>query len=238
MRRIFARRIRLICIISIPLAVLFFASLTTHAQKYPPPFPRLGALKVPVLKGPGENPRGDMEIWEVLRQKGQPSPMCELPMDQVTVHITEGAVKYTRPDGSFRIEQERLGQVRYEPKGTIVQEEGLNELPSRSFVFQITNGAHAHLAPVTPGMPGQWPRIDATKLFETDTFNVWDQIWLPNRPITKHLHYNQAAYVMLTGGALTSAWKTGHVLTMGPVKEPHEETWSGGEPRAIWVELK
>jgi hypothetical protein len=250
-----ARRNRLVPIvslISIFVAALFVVSVTTQAQKYPPSFPRLGARNVPPQ--PGQNPRLDIEIWEVIRMKGHPSPMYELPMDQVAVTLTEGAIKYTRPDGTVRIEHERFGEVRFESKGTVLQEEGLNELASRSMVFQIKNGQHAHLAPPTPGIPGQWPRIDATKLFETETFNVWEELWLPDRPIFKHLHYNQAAYVMLNGGVLrgvqegqkfteppsmgASNWRTGYVLTMGPVTVPHEEEWVAGNPRAVWVELK
>ena len=225
----------------------------TQTAKYPPAFPRRGATEVPVRTG--EFPRGDIDVWEVLHQKGEPSPMYELPMDVVSVTLTEGAVKYTRPDKTSRIEYNRFGEVRFESKGTIMQDEGMDELASRSVVFQIKNGQHAHLAPKVDGVPGQFPRIDAKKLFETETFNVWEELWLPDRPITKHLHYNQASYVMLNGGVLNggngdgkntteppsiaaSHWRTGYVLSMGAVKTPHEEAWVAGNPRAVWVELK
>jgi len=233
-------------------AVALTVAPKTQGQKYPPPFPRLGAREL--KPQPGQNPRGDIDIWEVLHQKGKPSPMYELPMDLVSVTLTEGAVKYTRPDKTTRIEYNRFGEVRFESKGTIMQDEGLDELASRSIVFQIKNGQHVKYAPEVEGVPGQWPRIDSRKLFETETFNVWEELWLPDRPITKHLHYNQAAYVMLNGGVLRgvtegsplrappnpaeSHWRTGYVLTMGPVKVPHEEEWVSGNPRAVWVELK
>ena len=45
-----------------------------------------------------------------------------------------------------------------------------------------------------------------------------DQEHVADRPVTKHQHYHQAAYVMLT--------------------VPHEEEWVSGNPRAVWVELK
>ena len=246
-----ARPARLLSLVGIPIAALSaFASQTT-AQRYPPPFPRVGATELKPQAN--QNPRLDIDIWEVLHIKGKPSPMYQLPMDTVSVTLTEGAVKYTRPDGTVRIEHNRFGEVRFESKGTIMQDEGLNDLPSRTVIFQIKNGQHAKLAPPVDGVPGQWPRIDSIKLFETETFNVWEEVWLQDRPITKHLHYNQAAYVMLNGGVLRgvtegsplrapspaeSHWRTGYVLTMGPVKVPHEEELVSGTPRAVWVELK
>ena len=55
---------------------------------------------------------------------------------------------------------------------------------------------------IVAGIPGQFPRINATKLFETDRINVWDQVWLPDQTIPNHLHYNQTVAVFLVGGKL------------------------------------
>jgi hypothetical protein len=198
--------------------------------------------------------------WEVLREKGVVSPMYELPLDQVLVTLTEGAVKFTTPDGGARITQEKFGAVRFESKGTVLQEEGLNDIPSRAIVFQLKDGP-ARKVPVVNGIPGQFPRINAVKLFETDRFNVWDQVWLPNQTITNHLHYTQTVAVFLTGGKLLTRdlgkpsnapfeRHQGELLGVPPPRAesgaapaptrmiPHEEEWAGGSPRAIWIEFK
>ena len=79
----------------IPAAVRGRVSSTAHAQnKYAPPFPRPAAWLIVE--------KGDIQVWEILREKGEPTPMYEFAMDQVTVELTEGAVKFTRPDGFSR----------------------------------------------------------------------------------------------------------------------------------------
>lgn len=175
---------------------LIICSTSASAQKgskYAAPYPRDGALKL------GESDR--VIAWEVLREKGAISTMYELPLDQVAVTLTEGAVRFTTPDGTSRVSQERFGAVRFESKGSILQEEGLNEIPSRAIVFQLKDGP-ARTTPPVAGIPGQFPRINAVKLFETDRINVWDQVWLPNQTITNHLHYTQTVGVFLSGGKL------------------------------------
>jgi hypothetical protein len=161
----------------------------THAL----PYPRPGVLKL------GENDR--VVAWEVLRDKGVASEVYRLPLDQVVITLTEGAVKFTTADGVSRITQEKFGAVRYEAKGTIQREEGLNEIPSRAIVFQLKDAA-SRPVPVVDGIPGQFPRINAVKLFETDRIKVWDQVWIENQTITNHLHYTQTVAVFLTGGKL------------------------------------
>ena len=114
------------------------------------------------------------------------------------------------------------------------------------------------------GIPGQFPRINAVKLFETDRINVWDQVWLPNQTITNHLHYTQTVGVFLSGGKLLTRdlgkpsnapfdRHQGELLGVAPPSRtsgtpappaaaapmtPHEEEWAGGSPHAIWIEFK
>jgi hypothetical protein len=175
-------------------AVVGFSTMTSaQTQKHPAPYPRDGALKL------GENERA--VAWEVLRPRGARSPMYELPLDQVVVTLTEGAVQFTSPGGASRISQEKFGTVRFESKGTIQQEEGLSDIPSRAIVFQLKDNPSPKPA-IVPGIPGQFPRINAVKLFETDRINVWDQVWLPDQTIPNHLHYTQTVAVFLVGGKL------------------------------------
>jgi hypothetical protein len=174
--------------------IVFSSALTAQPnKKYPAPYPRDGVLKL------GESDR--VVAWEVLRQKGAASPMCQLPLDQIVVTLTEGAVKFTGPDGAARLSQEKFGSVRFESKGTIQQEEGLSDIPSRAIIFQLKE-VPSRTLPEVKGIPGQFPRINAVKLFETDRINVWDQVWLPNQTLTNHLHYTQTVGVFLVGGKL------------------------------------
>jgi hypothetical protein len=178
---------------ALALASVTSALWAQQGQKYAAPYPRAGVLKL------GESDR--VIAWEVLRDKGVASPLYQLPLDQVVVTLTEGAVKFTTPDGAARLAQEKFGAVRYESKGTILQEEGLNDIPSRAIIFQLKEGP-SRRAPVVNGIPGQFPRINAVKLFETDRIRVWDQVWIPNQTITNHLHYTQTVGLFLTGGKL------------------------------------
>lgn len=179
--------------IAAAVALLSSSSVAQVGRKYAAPYPRAGVLKL------GES---DLVVaWEVLREKGARSPMYELPLDQVLVTLTEGAVRFATADGASRITYEKFGSVRFESKGTILQEEGLSDIPSRVVVFQLKD-ARARTLPRVDGIPGQFPRINAVKLFETDRINVWDQVWVANETITNHLHYTQTVAVFLTGGKL------------------------------------
>ena len=191
-----------------------------------------------------------MIVWDVTREKGKPTAMYELPLDQVSVTLTEGAVKVTRPDGTSNIEQERFGSVRFESKGTVHSEEGVSETPSRVIVFQLKAVASPKW-PITEGVPGQFPRVGAVKLFETDRVNVWDQTWRAGVRISRHLHYAQTAAVFLVGGKLRTidegkppnapfSREAGEVLgsSSSPLQVPHEEEQVEGSPRAVWIEFK
>jgi hypothetical protein len=239
--------------------VVLVAAIQAQTSTPAAPYPRDSVIKL------GENDRA--VAWEVLRPKGMVSPMYRLPLDQVVVTLTEGVVRFTAPDGASRITQEKFGAVRFESKGTVQQEEGLNDIPSRAIVFQLKDGP-SRKTPVVDGIPGQFPRINAVKLFETDRITVWDQVWLPDQTITNHLHYTQTVAVFLTGGKLLTrdlgkpsnppferhqgellgfprlrttpaAGGEGTGAAAAPARAvPHEEEWAGGSPRAIWIEFK
>lgn len=228
--------------VSMVLAALFLFSSSTLAEEYAPPFPRDGAKKVQ------ESDR--FVIWDVAWEKGKSTGMHKLELDQVTVTLVEGAIKVTRPDGTWSIEQERLGSVRFESKGTVVAEEGVSDNPSRGIVLQLKDSIPPAW-PTTEGIPGQFPRVNTVKLLETDRIIVWDQSWKPGVRITRHLHYHRAAAVFLDGGKLQSipdqgvlpppsTRKFGDVFNTPPSFNPvpHEEETVEGSPRAIWVEFK
>lgn len=228
--------------------------LPAQQQSYATPYPRDGVLKL------GENDRA--VAWEIVRAKGLKSSVYELPLDQVAVTLTEGAVLYTLPGGLTRVIQDRFGSVRFESKGTVQQEEGLSDAPSRSIVFQLKDVPPPPKVRPVDGIPGQFPRINAVKLFETDRIVVWDQVWRENDIIPNHLHYAPTVTVFLVGGRLATrdyggkSWNApferqqGDLLGFPPPGAkpaassgatrmvPHEEAWVAGSPRAIWIEFK
>jgi hypothetical protein len=228
-------------LLSLLMATWLLSSTAPAAQKYVDAFPRDGAIKL--------HETDLLTFWEVLHDKGKPSPKYQLPLDQLTVTLTEGAIKFTMPDGTSRIEQMRHGGVRFESTGTVLQDEGVNDVPSREIVVQLKD-VQPPRWPVTPGIPGQFPRLDAVKLLENARIRVWDQTWLPNRPVTNHLHYTPTAAVFLSGGRfrtrdvgkppnLPVERYIGFILPgTSQIAVPHEEEWVSGEPRAIWIEFK
>jgi hypothetical protein len=245
MRGPFARRAFLPAVTIFSLAAVVLSPLplvreTALAQEIGSAFPK-GAKKVQ-----------DSEvfaIWDGTWQKGQSTGMQKLELDQVSVTLNDGAIKVTKPDGTWSIEQERFGSVRFEPKGTVVAKELVSDTPSRVVVFQLKD------VKPTPwerkeGIPGHFPRVNTVKLFETDRFAVWDQTWKQGDRITRHVHVDRVAAVFLDGGSIRSisgagvpgnpfSRKLGDVInTTAPNLDPHEEEAVEGAPRAIWVQLK
>ena len=211
-----------------------------EAQKTVPPFPRDGAKKV--------QDNDHVFTWDTTLEKGKPTGMYKLDLDQVSVSLTEGAIKRTRPDGTWAIEQERLGSVRYDPKGTVLREECISDTPCHAMVFQLKDYV-AEPWPTREGIPGQFPRINTVKLFETDRITVWDQVWKPGEVVVRHAHYHRTVTVFLQGGALRAlpdsgvstppfTRELGQVLaTVTYNPEAHVEEQYSGLPRAIWIEF-
>ena len=225
--------------IMLPLAALFFFSSSALAQKYTAPFPRNGVGKAL------ENDY--FVIWDVTFESGKSSGMHQLPLDQVYVFLTEGPVKFTRPDGTWNIEQEKLGTVIYQSKGTVEAEEGAGDQPVRAMIFQLKDAVPPKRA-IVPGIPDKLPREGTVKLFETGRVIIWDYTWKTGMKTPLHLHYHIDAAVYLVGGKTiittdhppsTNNWKVGQIVEgTEPLKAPHQEAQLEGEPRAISITLK
>jgi hypothetical protein len=224
------------------LAVLFLIWSPALAQNYPPLFPRDGAKKV------AEDDH--FVIWDVTWEKGKSTGMHELPLDQVTVNITVdglSAIKITKRDGTESIEQEKNGSVRFESKGTVEAEEGASDRPSHAFVFQLKDVAPPHW-PIKEGVPSQFPRVAAVKLFETNRIVVWDDTWLPGMHKPLHDHYTQQAVTYYQPGVIRGIHLgvpdrplpalVGVARIVGKLATPHEEEQLEGTPHAIWVQFK
>jgi hypothetical protein len=222
------------------MAALLFSSLPMFAQKSGSPFPVGGATKVQ------DNDR--VVAWDVTWGRGNSTGMYKLDMDQVIVTLTEGAIKVSKPDGTWSIEQERFGSVRFESKGTVVEEEGVSDTPCRQIVFQLKDYVPDPW-PTREGVSAQFPRINTVKLFETDRITVWDQVWKPGDTVARHAHYHRTATVFLVGGTLHAIPESGAVtppFTRSPGEvisttkyspEAHTEEEVSGIPRAIWIEF-
>jgi hypothetical protein len=220
------------------------------AQNSSAVFPREGAKKVT----PAEGDSPYISVWDVTWKKGQSTGLMSRPFDQVTVTLSEGAVKVTRPDKTSTIEFSRFGSVQFEPKGVVTAEEGASDQPRRAMVFQLKT----YDLPVKPdiakfmaqkkaeGVPGQLdPANNATKLFENDRIIVWDKRY-KGGPV--HVHYTWVAGVWIQGGKISSFSPDGKLAGGGRTNyageirfhEPgsyHREDTTE-DPRAIWIQYK
>ena len=187
-------------------------------------------------------------VWDVTRVFAADEALQELEADQVSVTLVPGTVKVTRPDGSWTVEHEPLGFVRFEVSGTRRSIVAVGDKSSRVVVFQVKARVESAW-PKTDGIPGQFPRVGAEMLFETDEFRVWDQTWAEGVRIATHFHYVPTAAVFLDGGALRTldengpnppfSRRVGDVITStSPMAIPHAEDQVSGQPRAIWLEFK
>ena len=187
-------------------------------------------------------------VWDVTRALAADEALQVLEVDQVSVTLVPGAVKVTRSDGSWTVEHEPLGFVRFEGRGTRRSIVAVGDKPSRVVVFQVKARVESAW-PKTDAIPGQFPRVGAEMLFETDEFRVWDQTWAEGVRIATHFHYVPTAAVFLDGGALRTldengpnppfSRRVGDVITStSPMAIPHAEDQVSGQPRAIWLEFK
>ena len=225
----------------VSLSLLFSPQVPISSQQILPPFPRAGAIEAKDAER--------FRIWDVTLQRGESTGTRKLDLDQVSVSLTEGALKFTLPDGTWRIEQERVGSIRFESKGTVLEEQSLSDLTFHEEVFQLKDSVPLPW-PVTTNIPAQFPRVNTVKVFETDRINVWDERWIPGTRITRHLHYHRTAAVFLEGGTLRLipdqgeagapfTRKPGEVIVTDSFNPtPHEEEQVAGSPRAIWIEFK
>ncbi|PYR39968.1 MAG: hypothetical protein DMF95_34705 [Acidobacteria bacterium] len=90
-------------------ALLMSSPLARAQKKYAAAFPRDGAIKLQETEF--------LTFWEVLHDKAKPSPMYEVALDQLTITLTEGAVKFTKPDGTSRTNRNVSAPFGSSPRG-------------------------------------------------------------------------------------------------------------------------
>ena len=207
------------------------------AQTYPPPFPRKDAVQLI------ENDR--VEIWDVTWPKGQPTAMHEHPYDQISITLTPGTIKVTRPDGNSSVGQSKLPSATFVRKGTVHAEEGMSDIPQHKIMVELKPSTSTAAIPAA-GPPDAFPREGAVKLLDNDRAVVWDFTWKPGQPTPRHLDYLDSVTIFLEGGTLRSVAsqtseavrKAGDVVYSPAGTEAHTEEAVSGSPRAIVVELK
>lgn len=238
---------RIVCRRFMLALALVGAAASVSAQTYPRPFPRPGATLLQ------ENDL--VAIWDVTWQKGQVLPMSEQMFDQVSVTLADGAVKVTRPDKSWTVEETRFASVGYTAKGTIGAEEGVSDTPRRAIVVELKSYAMPHLEAAlaaklkAEGVPPQFPREGAVRLFETEHFVVWDNFYHEGKGVP-HAHYNHDIAVFITEGHLRQVSADGSVPPLSPstlrvvgrtnfraAGPTHQEVITG-PLRAIYFEFK
>ena len=139
--------------------------------------------------------------------------------------------------------------MRFEPKGTVAAEEGVSDQPRRALVVEIKSYAGAAVdAKVTQGLkeakakgiPGQFPREGAIKLFENERLAVWDNKWPLAMEGALHAHYHTVVGLFVEPGELgpSAVRPVGWVNFAAPRIPPHKEIATKGSPRAIFLELK
>jgi hypothetical protein len=222
-------------------ALLALSATSARAQDYPPAFPRNGAKKV--LDNDMVN------VWDVTWEKGKQTAMNKLRFDEVSVALSEGAVRITRPDKTSTIDLARPGSVRVESKGTVALEEGLSDTPRRSIVVEIKSYMVPKLDPKIAdglkeakgkGIPGQFPREGTLKLLENDSLILWDDTWPLNGLGPLHAHYESVVGVFIEAGVLAPSTirSVGDVVFSPPRMPPHQEEAIKGPPRAIFIQFK
>jgi len=221
------------------LTAFFVFSSSAFGQNYAPAFPRDGAEKA--------LDSNTVLGWKVTVKKGESTGLREITMDQVSVALGDGAVKFTRPDGTWSIEPETVGSVRFDSKGTVFGEEGVGDQPVQFVVFQLKDTA-PHPTAMLKGIPDMFPREGATELLETDRITVWDETWKLGDPGGVHMHYSHGAGVFLTEGVFLDirngvkgpphGRQPGYVLEIMQLPVPHQYEAVEGSPRAIFIEFK
>lgn len=168
-------------------------------------------------------------------------------VDQVAVTIEEGALKVSAPSQAPVIEWSRLGSVRVQPKGFAGTLEGVGGKARREIVVELKDTPPLR-GKATAGIPGQFPRPGATRMFETDRLIVWDNAW-DKASAYRHAHYSQVVAVFVEAGTIRSfadgdaekreiSRVLGEVIFSRPRPAPHAEQAGERAPRAIFLEFK
>jgi len=184
-------------------------------------------------------------VWDITWTKGAPSPLPRRNDDYVVLFLTNGRMKLTRPDGGSVTVPTGVGDVVFQPKGTIKTEENVSDEPVRARVIAL----HDHyVAPLknSSGYPKAFPRPGSRKLLDNARVVVWDYAFTSS-PSPMHFHDKDVVVTYMEDGALASTTPDGqsqtNEITFGLTKfnarnRTHTEQLVRGKARIVAVELK
>jgi len=185
-------------------------------------------------------------VWDITWTKGTPSPLVRKRDDYVVLYLSNGRMKLTRADGTTVTVPAGVGDVVFQPKGSIKTEEAVSDEPVKARVIDL----HDHyVAPLknTSGYPKAFPRPGSKKLLENKRVVVWDYTFASGKPSPMHFHDKDVVVTYVETGALKSTTVDGqsapNEFTFGDVRfnkrdRVHTELLVSGKARAIITELK
>jgi quercetin dioxygenase-like cupin family protein len=220
---------------------IFFALLLLFGapfQNLPHAYPREGAKQLI------DNER--VTVWDVMLEKGKPSPMHQHKYDLVGVDLSDATVKVVNPDGTSQSCAAKVGQVVSLKKGTTHIEEATSDSPRHAIVVDLKD---VNIPPIQnkSRYPLAFPRDGAKKVVETGRVIVWDYTWTPNKPTPMHFHDKDVVVVFMAEGQLNSTTADGKTtpqqisygLTRFNARDRiHSEELVKGAARAVIFELK
>ncbi|MEO8052441.1 MAG: hypothetical protein ABI833_18685 [Acidobacteriota bacterium] len=203
-----------------------------------------------VASAQGDKPIIDnnrVTVWDVTWTKDQPSPNAAGDRDAVTVYISGGDFKITKPDGKSSMVARKTGAAIFRPKGVRASETWVGTGTPPHTTEIALKDSDERPAPNTSGNPLAFPRPGATNLIDNHRVFVWDNRWTPGVPTSMHFHDKDVVVTYLEEGDLTSITPDGKSV-VNPYKpgqirfsvgnRSHKEVVSKGTQRAIIVELK
>jgi quercetin dioxygenase-like cupin family protein len=171
---------------------LCFVTAVAIAQNYPNAYPR------PTAKAVLSNDR--VNVWEVTWPKGQATAVHIHPFDQLSITLYGGTVRITKLGEKPYENVSKLGSVLFTPKGTIHQEEGLNDVPQHKIMLEIKPSTAPPMR--VNGVRGAFPREGAVKLLEKDDLIAWDYTWEPGQVVPRHIDDLASVTVFLEDGTI------------------------------------
>jgi len=217
---------------------LLLTLLPVETPQIPPAFPREGAKQVI------DNER--VTVWDVVFEKGKPTPMHQHRYDMVIVDLADASVKATSQKGAATNGNLRVGQAGFVRKGTTETQEGTSDTPRHAIMIDLKDVVVPPLANKT-SYPNAFPREGAKKLLDNERVVVWDYSWTPGKPTVMHFHDKDVVVVYLGNGDLSSTTPDGKTVvnsySFGQSKfnardRTHSELLVKGSQRVIAVELK
>jgi quercetin dioxygenase-like cupin family protein len=185
-------------------------------------------------------------VWDVTWSKDAANVLARRNDDYVVVYLSNGRMKLTRPNGDSITTPATVGDVVFQPKGTVKTEENVSEEPVHARVIDL----HDHyVAPLknTSGYPNAFPRPGSKKLLENKRVVVWDYTFTAGTPSPMHFHDKDVVVTYMADGAVTSTTPDGqsetNEISVGLTKfnarsRTHTEQLVRGKSRVIAVELK